>query len=79
MSDVEEAPIATAQMAARLSVSVETVRRMAREDLIPSIKVGRGPRPTYRFFESKVLEHLAAPTSDSWKQSAKSRGRRRSA
>lgn len=57
-----------------LNVSTDKVRRMAIAKEIPAFKVGR----VWRFFPDAVVEKLGA-APDPWKQSTKSRSRRRAA
>ncbi|KQR88750.1 helix-turn-helix domain-containing protein [Microbacterium sp. Leaf179] len=52
--------------------SPDTIYRMARSGAIPAFKVGG----EWRFFESKVIEHLTAPRQ-MWEQSERSRRARR--
>lgn len=66
--------VGIAGLASRLSVSNDKVRRMAIAKEIPGFKVGR----VWRFFPDVVIASLQQ-TPDPWKQSTKSRSRRRAA
>lgn len=70
---LEETAVDIAGMAKILSVSTDTIYRMARSGDIPGFKV----KGVWRFFPSKVIAHLEQPPRDPWQQSARSRARRR--
>jgi excisionase family DNA binding protein len=61
-------------IAEELHISTETAYRKARLGEIPGFRVGR----LWRFFPSKVHEHLERPV-DPWQQSPQSRAARRRA
>lgn len=67
-----ETPVKVQAMADMLSASPEKVYRMAQRGEIPAFKVGR----EWRFFPSKVVEHLEQ-RPDPWAQSPRSVRRRR--
>ncbi|WP_100813917.1 excisionase family DNA-binding protein [Microbacterium lacus] len=70
----DETAVGVAELAITLSASKDKVYRMARANEIPGFRIGR----EWRFFTSKVLEHLN-PTADPWAQSSQSRHARRRA
>lgn len=72
MSDTLELAVDADSLAHLLEVSRETVYRLARSGVIPSIRVGR----VWRFYPSEVKAKLAEP-HDPWKQSSRSRSARR--
>ncbi|NLP85449.1 helix-turn-helix domain-containing protein [Microbacterium sp. CFH 90308] len=71
--DRHEAAVDIVELARILSVSTDTVYRKVRSGEIPGFKLGG----VWRFFPSKVIAHLERPATDPWRQSARSRGRRR--
>jgi excisionase family DNA binding protein len=72
--DESEQAATVAEIALLLKTSKDKVYAMANAGEIPGFRVGR----SWRFFPSKVKAHLEAP-KDRWSQSARSRGRKRSA
>lgn len=74
MNVVDPRAVTAAELAATLSVSLETVYRLANSNRIPFIRVGRA----FRFYPEDVKAKLAAP-KPSWSQSAKSTSRKRAA
>lgn len=67
-----ETAVSLRDIATLLKKSPDTIYRLARAGSIPGFKVGG----EWRFFESKVLEHLNA-TPEPWAQSARSRRAKR--
>lgn len=72
--DEDERAATVAEIALMLKTSKDKVYSMANAGEIPGFRLGRA----WRFFPSKVKAHLEAP-KDRWAQSARSRGRKRSA
>lgn len=69
---VEESMVSLKDIAKLLKKHPDTIYRFVRSGIIPGVKVGG----EWRFFESKVLEHLNA-TPEPWAQSARSRRAKR--
>lgn len=67
-----ERMVTVVYLAKLLSKSPDTIYRLARPGSIPGFKVGG----EWRFFESRVLEHLSRPP-EPWAQSERSRRARR--
>lgn len=68
----QEAAVTVTDIATLLRKHPSTIYRLVNSGDIPGFKVGG----EWRFFESKVLEHLNA-TPDPWAQSARSRNAKR--
>lgn len=67
-----ESAVTVAYIAKMLRKSPDTIYRLVRAGSIPGFKVGG----EWRFFESKVLEHLSRPP-EPWAQSERSQRARR--
>lgn len=67
-----ETAVSVTDIARLLHKSKDTIYRLARAGSIPGFKVGG----EWRFFESKVIDHLNA-TPEPWAQSSRSRRARR--
>ena len=70
---MSEVAVDAVEMARLLNVAPKTVVAMAKRGDIPGFK----PARHWRFFPSEVVEHLKAPKTDPWAQSARSISRRR--
>lgn len=69
----DEAAVGVREIALMLKASPEKVYQLVRRGEIPGFKLGG----VWRFFPSEVREHVTAPKTDPWAQSARSRGRKR--
>ncbi|KJL45825.1 excisionase family DNA-binding protein [Microbacterium trichothecenolyticum] len=67
-----EAAITAAELAAKLSCSLDTVYRLAEKGDLPGFRLGR----EWRFYPSVVDAHLTKPR-DRWAQPKRSRVRKR--
>ena len=69
----EEAAVGIPEIAVLLKMSTDSIYRLARGGDIPGFKV----KGVWRFFPSEVKDHVKAPKTDPWAQSARSRSRKR--
>jgi excisionase family DNA binding protein len=58
-------PLTPVEAALYLAVDVKTITRWARQGYLPAHPLGEGKRKFWRFFESELIEWLAAKTNRS--------------